>query len=82
MQLETVGQRAAKEIQRRVIMSAAGRTAPFMKRLGLDRKLFYTWINGGSDPSAAALRVLALEGFDIYYILTGKRKAASEGKAP
>lgn len=43
-----------------------------MRRLGLDRKLLFQW-EAGMCPSAYSLQAMAFCGYDVIYILTGRR---------
>lgn len=44
-----------------------------LRELGLGKNLLYGWSDGVCAPSAFALRAMALAGYDVMYILTGKR---------
>ena len=44
-----------------------------LKRLRLERKRYYDW-KSGIAPSAFAFQQMALNGYDIRYILTGKKE--------
>ena len=44
-----------------------------LRNMGLSGNLFYHWGAGECDPSSKALRAMALAGYDVMYILTGKR---------
>ena len=50
-----------------------GRVFPELERLGLNSANYYQWNKGRSDPQAYWLKQLALNGYDIYWILTGQR---------
>ena len=43
------------------------------KALGLSKNMYYNWRDGICAPSARALRNMALRGYDVIYILTGKQ---------
>ena len=43
------------------------------KALGLSKNMYYNWRDGVCAPSARALRHMALRGYDVLYILTGKQ---------
>ena len=44
-----------------------------LRDMGLGKNLFYGWSEGVCAPSARVLRAMALAGYDVMYILTGKR---------
>lgn len=44
-----------------------------LREMGLGHNLFNNWNNGECAPSAYVLRTMALAGYDVMYILTGKR---------
>lgn len=67
----SIGQRAAAEL----LANAGDRTmVAIMNGIGVRHKCFTDW-NHGMAPSAMALQKLALAGYDVLYILTGKRTA-------
>ena len=68
--MESIGQRAAKEIMRRV---KYGNVNFEMERMKIPLNNFYGWANGSRNPSANFLRQMALAGYDVYYILTGEK---------
>ena len=43
-----------------------------LRDMGLGKNLFYGWNEGICNPSAIALQKMALAGYDVMYILTGK----------
>lgn len=67
--MDTIGTRAAKAIMRRV---KYGTTRPEMERMNICYTNFYQWASGKRNPSAFHLRKMALEGYDVVWILTGK----------
>lgn len=54
------------------LISARGVTSE-MKRLGMHRNKAYEWA-AGKVPGGRALQAMALAGYDIIYILTGRRE--------
>lgn len=64
----TIGERAAREIKSR---APRGKLMEELKRLDVS-DTFYRWVRGEADPSAYYLQKLALAGYDVIYILTGK----------
>lgn len=67
--METIGQRAAKAIKKRV---RRGEWGIELKKLGIPNDTFYSWVNARNNPSAYYLQQMALAGYDVIYILTGK----------
>lgn len=72
---ETIGGRAAQEIENRVLnlKNGSGKLAKELKRIGIPYGVFYAWKNGKYDPSAFYLQVLHFAGYDVIYLLTGER---------
>ena len=64
-----IGIRAAEEIGRRDQPLTVS-----LRQLGVSNSAFYEWDSGGRCPSAPALQAMAFWGYDVNYILTGKRK--------
>lgn len=71
----TIGERTAQEIKKRVKF---GKVLPELKRLTIPTECYYRWKRGRGDPQAHYLRILALEGYDIHYILTGQKQSEEE----
>lgn len=67
----TVGQRLAAEVKRKVHY---GPVAQELKRLGIRHTNFSKWKCGEADPQAYWLQQLALDGYDVLFILTGRRQ--------
>lgn len=65
----TIGERAARAIKSR---APYGTLKDELGRLNIALNTFYAWRNGAQDPSAYYLRRMALAGYDVIYILTGK----------
>ena len=66
----TGGQRAAKEIRRKV---KYGRVKPELDRLTIPQGTFSKWESGKYDPQFYWLQTMAKAGYDTHYILTGER---------
>ena len=66
-----VGRRAAQLLLEKEA-KAGMTTEAQLERMGLDRKTLYSW-SAGHTPSGRALQVLALAGYDVVYILTGRK---------
>lgn len=62
-----IGKRAAE------LVRAHGSVAKEMRRVGLDKKLPWQW-DQGLTPDGRSLQALAFCGYDIYYILTGRKR--------
>lgn len=69
--METIGERAAQAIKRRV---RYGRIKPECDRINIPVGVVYDWANGVTNPSAYYLQQMALAGYDVHYILTGVKK--------
>lgn len=63
-----IGVRAAELMDRRGVSPKRECVA-----LGLSKNMYYNWRDGVCAPSARALRHMALRGYDVLYILTGKQ---------
>ena len=70
--MNNIGIRAAKEIYNR--QDSEHDLKGLLNEIGLRRESLWAWGNGKADPCAYRLRVMALAGYDIHYILTGERK--------
>lgn len=71
-----IGKRAAEEILKR-----GGSVLDEMRELGLGRKSFYAWSSGECCPDARALQAMAQGGYDVVYILTGRKTKGIEHEA-
>lgn len=69
-----IGIRAAEELHRVFPNLTEVR---IVQKLGLERKSFWCWRNGGA-PSCFALQGMRFAGCDIDYILTGRRMNEDE----
>lgn len=67
----TVGQRAAMAIKRRAA-SVGVSPEKIMIDMGSCRKTLNDWDRRDLNPSAYWLQQLALNGYDVYWILTGE----------
>ena len=69
--METIGNRAAREITRRAFQNGI---APYKEaeKFGADSAKLSNW-RSKFDPSAYYLKRMALAGYDVIYILTGER---------
>lgn len=66
-----MGHRAAFVLMEREARTGR-RTCEQVRDLGLERKTFYLWQHGAT-PSGAVLQRMAFAGYDVMYILTGRR---------
>ena len=63
-----IGLRAAELVRERGLQ-----VKEQMRRLGLRRQSIHDWENGVCVPSAFALQAMAYLGYDVIYILTGRK---------
>lgn len=70
-----IGFRAAECVRERF----GRKTGQFSAASEIDRRTVYAWELGTSVPSARALQAMCELGFDVVYILTGRR---SEDEQP
>ena len=70
MNCETIGNRAYNEIRKRARKNGV---SPYQEaeKIGILYSAFYDWGKNG-NPSAYYLQQMALAGYDVIYILTGK----------
>lgn len=54
------------------LINATGNVRAEMRRLGMHRNKAYEWA-AGKVPSGRALQAMAHAGYDVIYILTGRR---------
>ena len=71
--METIGNRAYKEIKKR---ARENRIAPYKEaaKLGMDSRSMTDW-KQNKNPSAYYLQQMCLAGYDVIYILTGERSS-------
>lgn len=72
--METIGERAAKSIRERAALNGTSLRKECAK-LDMQIRVFWGWHYGQANPSAYFLQQMALAGYDVMYILTGKEKA-------
>lgn len=70
--VETIGYRAYREISK---VAFAKNIAPYKQAqsLNISASRLGDWRKGTHNPSAGVLRRMALEGYDVMYILLGER---------
>lgn len=69
---ETIALRAIQQINRRAKAQDVPVTA-LLRRIGAYRELFWRWKKNKGGISAYYLQQMALDGYDVVYILTGRR---------
>ena len=67
----TGGQRVVRAIKERVHY---GRVKDELDRLDIPQRTYNRWKEGDGNPQFYYLNRLALAGYDIFWILTGKRE--------
>ena len=67
----TIGERAARAIKSRANQNKTS-IVQECAALGVTRKIMFDWEKNGRNPSAYWLQQMALSGYDVIYILTGK----------
>ena len=74
--MDTIGKRAHQEVRNRAYKNGI---APYKEaeKLGIGCHVFNNW-RIKSDPSAYYLRKMLLHGYDVIYILSGKRTVDTE----
>lgn len=70
--MKDIGVRAAKEVYNR--QNAERSLDDVLDEIGSNRQRIWSWHNRKANPSAYCLRIMALAGYDVYYILIGERK--------
>lgn len=69
--MDKIGKRCAEEILKRI--GECDNYDVVLDKLGIFRQSLHQWQTGRHTPSAHMLRKLALQGYDVHYILTGER---------
>lgn len=69
----TIGNRAAQAIHERSLDTGIS-PAKLMEKMGANRKTLGDWERKNMNPQAHYLQQMALDGYDIYWILTGGRQ--------
>ena len=68
---DTIGKRAVKAIKANLRWGELTKT---LKEIGIPRNTFESWMLGDVDPSAHYPKKMALAGYDVHWILTGKER--------
>lgn len=71
--METIGNRAYKEIKKRAKRNGICATEEALK-MGVTSHSLSSWKKGNNNPSAYYLQQMVLAGYDVIYILIGERK--------
>lgn len=69
--METIGNRAYKEIKKRARQNGI-KSYKEAEKAGITSGSLSAW-KKNSDPSAYCLKLMALAGYDVIYILTGEK---------
>ena len=69
--MTSIGERAAKAIRNRVAQNDTTLTKELVK-ITASRKVFLGWERKGWNPNAYFLQQMALQGYDIMWILIGR----------
>ena len=67
----TVGQRLVRAVKERVHY---GKVKQELERLQIPQSSFSHWKDGDRNPQVYYMTQMALAGYDVYWILTGKRQ--------
>lgn len=70
-----IGRRAAAAIRDRAHERNSTYTVQ-RQQLGLEQSVFHRWEHGQGAPGAKFLQAMALDGYDVHYILTGERRTS------
>ena len=76
--MKTIGERAAEVVRGRSVLNRT-RLGVELKQMGISRTVFHNWEKGKFDPTAYYLQQMALAGYDVIYILTGKEGGKDHG---
>lgn len=74
--MDKIGIRAAEAIKTRAIVNKT-KLGVELKKLHVSHALLYKWRKQGFAPSAFFLSKMALEGYDVIWILTGGKNGDS-----
>ena len=77
--METIGERAVKAIEERAKQNGR-KKGPEAKTIGISRSNLWDWEKKHVDPAAYFLQQMVLDGYDIYWILTGKTEGEIRGE--
>ena len=69
--MDKIGVRCFEEIMKRV--EKRGKLTEVLGKIDVHRQSLYGWGDGRYIPGGRVLRNMALEGYDVIYILTGVR---------
>ena len=69
--MKRIGERAAEAVRIRCVQNRTILGAELGK-LGVSRTVFHNWEKAVFEPNAYYLQQMALAGYDVTYILTGK----------
>jgi hypothetical protein len=69
--VRTIGERAAHLIRVRATMKGISIDQE-CERIGANRKVYRDWRKCGRNPTSYFLQQMALAGYDVIWILTGK----------
>lgn len=72
----STGARAA-QLVREAAGTAHGALMAQLRKLGIKKNTFFAWESGETTPSLYTLQAMALHGYDVLYILIGRRGASN-----
>lgn len=72
----STGARAA-QLVREAAGTAHGALMAQLRKLGISKNTFFAWESGETTPSLYTLQAMALHGYDVLYILIGRRGASN-----
>lgn len=72
----STGARAA-QLVREAAGTAHGALMAQLRKLGITKNTFFAWESGETIPSLYTLQAMALHGYDVLYILIGRRGASN-----
>lgn len=71
--IDGIGERTVQAIKDRAKKNGTKKSVE-AEKLGISRRVMCGWKNSHTDPSAYFLQQMALAGYDVFWILTGKEK--------